>query len=215
MIVPAMNNQEIANEIAKDQNMVLTKGIYLTNSLRRKAIKSKNKYARGIFEYRSKNYNNWLILSEYFKKEQVFVAIAYYIDQFGFNAIMTHADQVSLTHFTPHFLSRFNKRFLKQPNLSKSEILKIFLEKNAYGFVEYLPSTYGMENGIFIKYEDGIGLGFYEDFKGSIQRIYHIKTFITDDMTKGNQEDYLDQMTTLHKAYTMEIYSHQRRRFVA
>lgn len=215
MIVATMNTQEIANEIARDQNMVFTKGKYLTESIRRKAIKSKDKWAREIFDYISKNHNKWIIISEYQKKIQQFLAVAYYIDQFGFNAIMTHADQVSLTHFTPHFLSRFNERFLKQPNLSKSEVLKIFLEKNSYGFIEYLPATYGMGNGIFIKYEDGIGLGFYEDNKGSIQRIFHLKTFITDDMTKGNQEDYLDRMTTLHKAYSMELYSHQRRRFVA
>ncbi len=210
-----MNNQEIANEIAKDQNMVLTKGIYLTNSLRRKALKSRDKCARFIFDYISKNHNKWIIISEYYKKCQQFLAVAYYIDQFGFNAIMTDDDQVSLTHFTPHFLSRYNQRFLGQPNLSKLEILKIFLEKNSFGFVQYLPATYGMENGIFIKYEDGIGLGFYEDNKGPILRIFHLKTFITDDMIKGNQEDYLDQMAKLHKEYSIEIYSHQRRRFVA
>lgn len=215
MILSTMNTQEIANEIARDKNMVFTKGKYLTESLRRKSIKSKDKCAREIFDYISKNHNKWIIKSDYHKKSQQFIAVVYYIDQYGFNAIMIQDDQISLTHFTPHFLSRYNQRFLGQPNLSKLEILKIFLEKNAFGFVEYLQDTDEMKNGIFIKIEDGIGLGFYENLKGPILRIFHLKTFITDDMTKGNQEDHLDRMARLYKAYSSEIYSHQRRRFVA
>lgn len=210
-----MNTQEISNEIVRDYKMVSTKGEYLTESLRRKALKSKDKCARGIFDYISKNHNKWLIICEYKKKSQRFFSIAYYIDKYGFNAIIYDDNLKNLTHLTPHFFSRYNERFLQRPNLSKLEILKIFIEKNSFGFIQYLQDTNEIKNGIFVKNEDGIGLGFYEDLIGPIQRIFHLKTFITDDMTKGNQEDYLDELNPLHKAYKKEIDSRRSNRFVA
>lgn len=215
MIVPTMNNHEIIKDVAKDLYLVLTKGEYLTENLRRKALKSKDKYANEIFEYISKNNNHWLIFSEYRKKKQIYFPVAYYIDKHGFNALIINKRDENISHLTPHFLARFNQRFLKQPNLSKKEILKIYLEKNFFGCIQYLPDTEEMKNGMFIKNEDGIALGYFENLSGSINRVYRFKTFITDDMIKRNQEDYMNQMTRAYKSYSLEIYNQYKKRTVA
>lgn len=215
MILSTMNNQEIANEIARDINMVRVKGKYLTETLRRTALKSKNKSARKIFDYKSRNHNKWIIICEYKKKSKKNIATAYYIDQYGFNAIIYDYNLKSLIHFTPHFFSRYNERLLHQPNLSKIEILKIFLEHNSFGLIHLLQDTNEIKKGIFVKNENGIGLGFYENLEGPIQQIFHLKTFITDNMLKGNQEDFLDEMTPLYKAYKKEKDSMISNRFVA
>lgn len=215
MIVSTMNTQQIANEIARDYKMVSTKGEYLTKSLRRMAFKSKDKCACGIFDYKSKNHNKWIIICGYKKKRQFFRSVIYYIDKYGFNAIIYDDNIKSLTHLTPHFLSRYNERFLQQPNLSKLEILKIYIEKNSFGLAQHLQDTDEIENQIFLKNDDGIGLGFYEYLNGPIPRICHLKTFITDDMTKGNQEDFLAVLTQLHRDCEQEILRSQSNRFVA
>lgn len=207
-----MNNQEIANEIARDIHKVLIKGVELTYSLRRKAIKSRNKYARGVFKFISKNHNRWLILSEYFKKEPIFIAIAYYVDQHGFNALMTDSSQDKVSHFSSHFLDRYNERFLKEPTLSKIEILKKFMEKNSYGAIQNIPDKDELKNRIFVKYKDGIGLGYYEEVFGSIHRINHIKTFISDDMIFSSQQGDFNEMSKLHQKYTNEIFSYMKKR---
>lgn len=212
MIVPTMNNQEIANEIARDIHKVLIKGVELTYSLRRKAIKSRNKYARGFFKFISKNHNQWLFICQYFKKEQVLIALAYYVDQYGFNALMTDSSQDKLSHFSSHFLDRYNQRFLKQPTLSKIEILKTFMEKNSYGTIQDIPDKGDMKNRIFVKYADGVGLGYYEVVFGSIHRINHIKTFISEDMIFSSQQGDFNEMSKLHQKYTNEIFSFMKKR---
>jgi len=61
MIVPAMTSKELLMEIARDYSMVMKKAMYLTESLRRLAVKSKEKHIKRVFDYKSKQKNNWLI----------------------------------------------------------------------------------------------------------------------------------------------------------
>ena len=56
MIVPAMNSLELLTEIFNDLEIVNRKAIYLTESLRREAVKSKTKHVHRIFDYRSMQY---------------------------------------------------------------------------------------------------------------------------------------------------------------
>jgi hypothetical protein len=130
MIVPAMNSRELLTEILKDFKIVERKAYYLASGLRREAVKSKSKYVQRKFDNRSPQRNKWLITIDFFVARPSFNAIAYYLDQHGLNGIRVNASLKSLTHLTPHFLDRYNDRFLHQPNLPKIELLKQFTSRN-------------------------------------------------------------------------------------
>ncbi|MBN1185889.1 MAG: hypothetical protein JXB49_26650 [Bacteroidales bacterium] len=210
MIVPAMNSKELMMEIAKDYPIVVNKALYLSDSLRREAIKSKNKYVQRFFEYKTKQLNDWIIMVDYHVKEPTFVVVIYYVDKFGLNGIMVGADHHSLTHYTPHFLERYNERFLKQETMPKLELLKRFISKNSVGFINSVPDSDGMKERLFARFREGIALGEYENILDVGNRIQHLKTFISNDMIFESQEEDFDLTGMGYKAYWDEMFKYTR-----
>ena len=104
MIVPAMNSKELAIEVFKDLETVDIKAMYLAQGLRREAVKSKFKYVKRVFEYKSRRLNEWLIIVDYYVKNPIFIVVVYYLDIYGLNGIMVDGNNQTLTHFSPHFL---------------------------------------------------------------------------------------------------------------
>jgi hypothetical protein len=209
MIVPSMNSEELTKEIFQDYPMVLRKAMYLTESLRRKALKSKNKYCHQIFEYKSSRKNNWLIIVDYYVAEPTFQVVVYYLNEFGFNAMRVDGDQTTLSHYSSHFLDRFNERFLKQENISKLEILKRFLTKNSVGSIEKAEDSDGFVNRFFGRVREGINLGFVESIN-YLHKIIHHKTFISNDMIFESQKGVFDLTGEHYKAYWNETFKHTR-----
>jgi len=159
MIVKSMNSRELMNEIAKDYPMVCRKASYLTESLRRAAVKSKNKYVQKVFDYKSQRQNNWLIIVNYYVNDPVFDVVVHYLDDFGLNGIVVEPNCRAFTHYTPHFLERYNERFLKESNISKKDLLKRFISKNAVGLAQLDIDDDNMTNRIFVRSREGISLG--------------------------------------------------------
>ena len=209
MIVPSMNPQELTNEIFQDYPMVMRKAMYLTESLRRKAIKSKNKYYHQIFEYKSSQKNNWLILVDYYVAEPTFQVVVYYLNEFGFNAMRVDADQKTLSHYSSHFLDRFNERYLKQENTSKLELLKRFLTKNSAGVIEGINNSGSYVNRFFGRVRDGINLGYVESIN-YLNKIIYNKTFISNDMIFENQKGFFDLTGEYYQTYWNETYKHTK-----
>ena len=208
MIVKSMNSRELMNEIAKDQPMVQRKAIFLTESLRREAIKSKNKYVHRTFDYKSQRHNNWLIIVNYHVNDPLFNVVCHYIDDYGLNGIMVGADNKSLMHYTPHFLERYNERFLQQSNISKKELLIRYISNNSVGHTQV--STYNNIDRTFVRTREGIGLGCLEKLDG-IQNMYtHYKTFISNSMILSYQQERFDLTGQQYEKYWNETYSRTR-----
>ena len=131
MIVPNMNSKELLIEVFKDLEVVNRKATYLTQGLRREAVKSKTKYVQRVFDYKSMRHNYWFIVVDYLVSEPSFTIVVYYRDQYGLNGILVDGTHQALIHFTPHFLDRYNERFLKQKGVSKVELLKRFVPTNS------------------------------------------------------------------------------------
>ena len=167
MIVPAMNSKELAIEVFKDLETVDIKAMYLAQGLRREAVKSKFKYVKRVFEYKSRRLNLWLIIIDYYVKQPFFTIVVYYLDPSGLNGIMVDGNNQTLIHFTPHFLERYNERFLIQPKISKLELLKRFIPANSLEVIRVVPDNSSLENRIFGRFKEGIGLGLKEEFVGS------------------------------------------------
>jgi len=210
MIVPTMTSKELLMEIARDYSIVMNKAMYLTESLRRLAIKSKEKYVHRVFDYKSKQKNNWLIIVDYYVKEPTFLVVVYYVDKYGLNGIMVNGDQQTLTHYTPHFLERYNERFLHEPNISKIELLKRYLSKNSVSYMKYVPDTDDMKNRFFARSREGVGLGYIETMSGILNTINHFKTFIANDMIYENQQANFNASGIAYETYWDEMFKHTR-----
>lgn len=179
MIVPLMNVSEIIKEIMQDYPMVQKKAFYLTSSLRREAVKSKEKHVIRTFDYGSKLMNNWIIIADYWLKEPLFTVIATYLDHEGLHGMMVHNDGSSVSHIKPHFLRRYNERYLHRLEMSRKQLLNRFIRENALGvFNEY-------DEKLFIRFREGIGLGYCE-YVNNI-KVFHYKTYISADMIHEGQ----------------------------
>jgi hypothetical protein len=107
-----------------------------------------------------------------------------------FEVLFTQFDQ-SLIHFTPHFLDRYNERFLKNENPNKIELLKRFVPKNTVQSIKIDQNSSAGGNKIFGRFNEGIGLGYMESFNDTDKVILHFKTFISNDMIYKDQlEDF-------------------------
>ena len=88
--------------------------------------------------------------------------------------------------YTPHFLDRYNERFLKDPSLSKPDIIDVFMENNRKVSAMRLKAEDAKyENEYWITCNDGLcfcinPFGFFVE----------VKTFISWDMLKIDQQEF-------------------------
>lgn len=212
MIVPAMNSKELIVEVFKDLENVNIKAVYLAQGMRREALKSKSKYVQKVFEYKSRRLNHWLIIVDYYVKQPIYTAVVYYVDSLGLNGIMVDGNNQTLTHFTPHFLDRYNERFLMQPKISKLELLKRFIPANSLEIIRVMPDCSTVGNRIFGRFKEGIGLGFKEEFREMQKEIYHFKTFISTDMIFESQKEDFNLTDKQYDLYWKELLKNTSRR---
>lgn len=191
-------------EILKDIIIVERKASYLGTGLRREAIKSKGKHVHRVFDYRSKQYNNWIITIDCYVSGYNLSLAVYYIDQFGFNGIRVHPNHNSIAHYTPHFLERYNERFLRHENLSKIDLFKRFIQMNTLEVTKLIPDTETKQNRIFGKFTEGIGLGYEERLDEIGKAICQFKTFISNDMIRESQMDDFESACSLFEEYMEE-----------
>lgn len=206
MIVNSMSSKELTKEIFSDYESVLRKVTYLTNGLRREVVKSKSKHVHRIFDYKTKRYNNWKIIVDYPYKHPRHIAMVYYPDYQGLQGIRVDGNLRSLTHITPHFLSRYNERFVKVDSASKIDLLVRFLQNNFLDAVKYIRTEDPLRNEILCKFRDGVGFGDSEYFPELRKEIIHLRTFITDEMLFDNQ---MEDVTIMDRGIQKYIQEHR------
>jgi len=210
MIVPSMTSKELLREILSDDENVRTKAVYLSQGMRREVVKSKMKHVCRAFDYRTKKYNNWIIVINYHKKKQEFYSVLHYNDVGGFNAIQINS-QGYLTHFIGHFLDRYNERYLKLENVTKLDLLKRFVVENPVIAVKYTLQPDSKKNIVFCRFKEGIGLGNEEVFETGL-RIVHLKTYITNGMIHEGQLDDFEILGELYESELREIQKNTPKR---
>jgi hypothetical protein len=209
MIVPAMNSEELTVEVFRDLESVNKKALYLAHGMRREAIKSKSKYVHRIFEYRSRRYNQWLIIIDYYVKQPCFTVTVYFNDDFGLNGIMVDSSNRGLIHYTPHFLDRYSERFLRTNKVNRLELLKRFIPNNSIEVIKVLDDSENNDKRIFGRFKEGIGLGFKEAFHG--KDIFHFKTFISFEMIQERQLDVFNMTSKIYDEYWNELGKNTRK----
>lgn len=211
MIVPTMTSEELSKEILQDYKIVKRKAEYLVQRVRREAIKSMESYCHKVFPYTSKQKNTWLIFVDYCKKDPVFTAVVHYLDKNGFNAVMVAKNEKTLSHYSSHFLERFNTRYWKNPNATKMEILKRFVEKNTCSSTQILPNRFNCHNGFFGVLQEGKGLGYIEQLKSN--NIYRFRTFINTSMVHKGQMYTNSLAIKNYNTYLVEPFKNRHTRW--
>jgi len=207
MIVHSMSSKELTREIFSDYESVLRKVTHLTNGLRREVVKSKSKYVHKVFDYKTQRYNNWKIIVDYPYKHPKHIAVVYYHDDLGLHGIRVDGNLRSLTHLTPHFLSRYNERFVKLNSVSKIELLVCFIEDNFLDAVKYINTENPLRSEILCKFKDGVGFGDSEYFPDIRKEIIHFRTFINDEMLF---EDQMDDAILMNSGIQKFMLDHPR-----
>ncbi|MCT4589097.1 MAG: hypothetical protein N4A71_14845 [Carboxylicivirga sp.] len=207
MIVPNMTSDELANEIMADIKNVRTKIGYASNKIRRIAIKSPKKHHQHMLEYTSPMKNNWIVFINYYLKEPVYVPVVHYLNQYGLNGIMVSEGDISLQHYTSHFLDRYNQRFLKKDDMSKLELLKHFIKQNPMAQTQSLPDDKDYANQIFGRFSEGMGFGYKERLTRNI--LFHFKTFVSSEMRFENQEEIFQSTSESYKAFWDDVYGYR------
>lgn len=207
-----MNSQELYSEIMNDHRIVERKAYYLALSLRRSALKSKSKHVRAVFEYKSKQRNNWIIIIDCFVKGYDSSATVYYLDAHGLNGISVNSDGLSLSHYTPHFLERYNERFLKNTKLAKLDILKQFITNNPVEAIGEVIESESKQVEIFGRFKEGVGLGYREVLSYLDNEIIHFKTFISNDMVSESQKDGFNTLGNYYDETLEELKNVNKRR---
>ena len=212
MIVPNMNPKELLIEVFNDLKVVDRKATYLTQGMRREAVKSKAKYVHRVFKYKSKKNNYWLIIVDYYVKEPCYTVVVYYNNQYGLNGILVDGRNQALIHFTPHFLERYNSRFLNEKGASNLELLKRFIPANSLQVIKAVQKIDIDKNRIFGRFKEGVGLGYEEVFHDKGKVFHHFKTFISNDMIRDNQIEDFNILGKHYDAYWEEVYGGGKRR---
>lgn len=84
--------------------------------------------------------------------------------------------------FPPHFFSRYRSRFLKDDSLGKQELINQFIKNSYIGIMHITPT--GQEK-CALSFQDGYAIG---DIISRKEHIYMLKTFISKDMLKEDQQ---------------------------
>jgi hypothetical protein len=205
MLVPAMNNDELFNEIIKDNKIVLRKALYHLKEVRREAIKKRDKELWKFFDYESKpNKNNWLILIGYNHGDPLILSAVRYLKEGKLNFFVEQSDNLALVSYTSHFLERYNERFLKQDKITKMDLFKQFIIYNTVSTIDIYPDSDSDKFRCFGRFKDGIGLGIFEDM-GS-RRIFFLKTYITTEMILKYQKNEFDSINEAFKEHRDAFY---------
>lgn len=206
MVVPSMNSEELLIEIYKDLEVVNRKAFYLAQGLRRQAIKSRGKYVQRVYDYKSLRQNNWFIIVDYYVKEPLFTVVAYYTNQYGLNGILVDGDNTTMMNFTPHFLDRYNERFLKREDASHLELLKRFVPANPVQTIMSIQKIDSNKKQTFVRFNEGIGLGYKEYFPERGKVMHHFKTYISNEMVLEHQIEGFNKLGDLYDGYWEEMY---------
>jgi len=206
-----MNSEELVVEVYRDLEVVYRKANYLTQGLRREAIKSKGKYVQRIFDYKSPRHNQWFIVADHYVKDPYFTAVVLYTNHFGLNGILVDKDHRTLMHITSHFLDRYNDRFLKKMGASHLELLKRFIPANSVQTIMTLHKNDNTKKQIFGRFHEGVGLGYKESFPARGKVLYHFNTFISNEMVLRYQFEDYNTLGKLYDGLQEEGYVRKRR----
>ena len=90
--------------------------------------------------------------------------------------------------------------------------MKRFISKNPIEVIRSVPDSDTLNNRIFGRFKEGIGLGFDEVLSEDGKEIHHFKTFISNEMIFESQLDDFNLIGKEYDAFWDETFKNIRRR---
>lgn len=209
MIVSTMTFPEISHEILTDYAGVLPR---VAKSLqgrmhlyRKNAMMTDKPITFRPIEFTSARNNKFIIVpksngkSDFRKKGLIFIClVSFRVNNYPYYA-MVSLDGKNLGFYTLHLIQRYyERRFGDTEDITLDKVCKFFSENSITPIDDQDVPKY--ENSIFAKTENGILFGEKID-----DHLNLFKTFITDDMAKGNQVKVSDGLRERLERYINEV----------
>jgi hypothetical protein len=186
MFVESMSFEEIRKEIISDIDVVKSKFQMQIKTICKLKRKTNMSVFKKYYDYRSPvNKNQWLYSIEIRNPKsnngQIRI-MSQFTTRNGYCAVMYLPDKQETDLFHSHFFTRYNQRSDIGLVLPK-EIMIAFLNDNPQFLSHLLVQKSPTEHEAFIQFKYGVGLGSYH----SHIKFYDIRSFISNQMLKGNQ----------------------------
>lgn len=194
MITLSMTPYQIKKEMSIDikNNIIPYLNRNYDNKIRRAILKSSRlpMIFDPIHYYSKETKNDWYIFYYAITKKKAEDAACLAVSLvesekgiYAYEFVVCDFNDYPVYIFPPHFFSRYRARFVQDEEIDRKELVLQFIKRSYNAFL-YIPpgmSTYkcGMS------FQDGYGLG---DVLSREFKIYMIKTFVSREMLKEDQE---------------------------
>jgi hypothetical protein len=202
MIITTMTLPEVYHEVMRDYDSVQRRCKSALKTLESEMQRSQQFATTRHYEYISPAKNRWLIQVKTNRVEGHH-DISYFIrsyDNYGLIAFSVLDNGVSkcLVKYSTHFLKRYNER-MKMNESNMERLVRTYFKKNMMAGCK-VGEVCGFEDGtnqVYIPGKEGVALGWHDEAKN----LMCIKTFVRNDMLKGNQVEFVNIL----KGYSDEI----------
>jgi hypothetical protein len=194
MIVTTMSLPEVYQEVIRDYDSVKRRGKGAMKALQSEVFRTKRFVTTRYIEYESKSHNKWNIQVRTTQKD---VGFSYFIRSYdttgliAFNVVEDINRTKYLVKYSTHFFKRYNERMkLNETNMEK--LVRRYFKFNS-NLDHKMGNINGFEDGTAQTYlagSEGVALGWLDRQKN----LLCIKTFVTNEMLKGEQIDFVKQL---------------------
>lgn len=187
MFVESMTFEEIRQEFEKDKKTLISKIVHHSNEVLKLMRKTNMSHYDKHFEYISPRKNKWVYHFAGDKKGKDNFRIYNYCwfhTHNSYAVIVYSPANARLTYISGHFFTRFHQR-AKTERENMHDLVRLYLSTNnntaTQPIKEEKPGS-GVYQ-VFSQSGSGVGLGYF--YKK--ENIVELRTFITNDMLKGDQ----------------------------
>ncbi len=188
MIVHTMSHAQMVLDARKDIQAMRNTCIEPLRKLRRELFASEDDTLLHLFDWKSPNKNNWLVLIRHSKKRTMILSLAWFPDKEGKLAALWATGAGMAFYIDPHVFERFDERFVPD-EIPIERLQSFFLENHLFSFE---PTGQKSEQlyEVSIGANQGLGLGVWDRSTD----IVHWRTFVHHGQRFENQEIAMERM---------------------
>ena len=193
MLITGLKPYELAREVISDMRR-LDGWIFTQHSSFQRWLASNRKAEWYATQWKSPNHNLWKVMLHTFgfkeKMEDRYIAYTLVNGRYGRYLVrpMSGSSGFFLIIYIPHFFKRYRQRMNLGDKLKPEQLMRRYMRNNITAY------NVGDNGDVEIVTEEGIALGYF-----IFPRLMFVKTFITHEMSKGDQiERYGDGLAKVH-----------------
>lgn len=201
MFVESMTFEEIRQEFEKDKKTLISKIVHHSNEVIKLMRKTNMSRYERYFDYTSPRKNKWIyhFFCDQPKGKKFRVNMYCYFHTHNSYAVISYAHNIDqLIYMSGHFFTRYFQRE-KPGHETMHDIVRLYLSENSelivQGIKEEKPGTKIWQ--AFVQSSRGVGLGYlYQNVN-----VVEMRTFVTNDMLKGDQVTLSKQLEERFKLH--------------